>query len=184
MAKEQKQEAVEAVAPVITEDKEATKTTKKDKPEFTPEQQSFMQAKIDEIYAKFEAKAEKKAKEIEQAEKLKGMSEQERVKEELKIEKEKRQALENEKLVNQFKIELTTKGLKGDFADLIPVQDAEKAKKAVDFLSEFKTEIETPYIEKIKNLEEQVRNATLRGTTPQIVGNKAIAPKMPPNKFF
>jgi Mg-chelatase subunit ChlD len=51
------------------------------------------------------------------------------------------------------------------------VQDAEKAKKAVDFLSSYKAEIESAYTDKIKDLEEKVRNLSLRGNTPLATAN-------------
>lgn len=164
-------DTVETAKPVQTGEDKNTGADLNNKPSFSEEQQKYIDELIGKQYAKLQSKAEQKMKELEQAEKLKSMSEIERAQAELKMAREKLAEYEGEKLVSQFKVELTTKGLKSDFADFIPVQDAEKAKKAVDFLSSYKAEIESAYAEKIKSLEEQVRNLSLRGNTPLATKN-------------
>lgn len=170
-----KQQVVDTVDTTTAKaDETGAKATK---PEFNEEQQKYIDELINKQYAKLQSKAEEKLKALEQAEKLKSMSEVERAKEELKLAKEKLAEYENEKLVNQFKVELTTKGLKADFAELIPVSDADKAKKAVDFLGSYKEEIEKPLLEKIKVLEEQLRNTALKGGVPSVPSTSTEAPK-------
>jgi hypothetical protein len=174
MKMEEEKKAVDTVKtakPVDTGEDKNTGVALNNKPSFSEEQQKYIDELIGKQYAKLQSKAEQKMKELEQAEKLKSMSKIERAEAELKMAREKLAEYEREKLVSQFKVELTTKGLKPDFADFIPVQDAEKAKKAVDFLSSYKAEIESAYAEKIKDLEEKVRNLSLRGNTPLATAN-------------
>lgn len=158
-------------------------TQKKDKPNFSEEQQKYIDDLINKQYAKIQATADKKLKDIEQAERLKGMSDIEQANEKLKLAEERLAEYAQKELVNQFKVELTTKGLKAEFAELIPVNDADKAKKAVDVLSSYKSEIEKPLLEKIKELEEQVRNATLRGQAPKVSGANVETKKSIPTLF-
>ena len=125
-----------------------------------------------ELQANITATYEKKLKAIEEAEKLKSMTDSERLIAEKEMLEKELAEYRQEKLVSQFKVELTTKGLKADFADLIPVGDADKAKKAVDFLGGYKAEIEKPYLEKIKALEDQLRNGALKGGVPTVPNGK------------
>ncbi len=144
------------------------------------ESKTLTQEQVDKIIAdrltrqekSIQEKYEKKLKDIEESERLKNMSESERMHAELESTKQRLAEYEQEKLVSQFKVELTTKGLKADFADLIPVGDADKAKKAVDFLGGYKAEIEKPYLEKIKALEDQLRNGALKGGVPTVPNGK------------
>lgn len=184
MAEDAKKEVVNTVDTTPAEQDAEKDTGAKDtKPNFSDEQQKYIDGLISKQYKKLQTKADEKLKQLEQAEKLKSMSEVERAKEELRIANEKLTEYENEKLVNQFKVELTTKGLKSDFAKFIPVQDADKAKQAVDFLSSYKAEIEKGYTDKIKDLEEQVRKLSLRGNVPTGTKNTSSAPKSTPKIF-
>lgn len=168
MPEEIKGEAVDTVKTAPEIEETGTKPTK---PEFSNEQQKYIDELINKQYSKLQAKADEKLKALEQAEKLKSMSEVERQKEEYKILQEKLAVYEKEKLVNQFKVELTTKGLEADMAEFIQVQDADNAKKAVDYFSAYKAKLEKSYADKIKDLEEKVRNLSLRGNTPLATAN-------------
>lgn len=149
-----------------------------------PQDKTFSQKDVDAIIAKqktaFERMTEKKLEGFKQAEKLKGMSESERQAEELKQTQERLKEYETRELTYQYEKELTTKGLPTDFAKVIPVSDADGAKAAVDSLAKFKGDIETPLLEKIKDLETQLNNANLRGVTPKAVsGGNKTAPSIP-----
>lgn len=172
---------IQKSADTVKADNEKVETT--GKPTFTEEQQKYIDGLIDKQYAKLQAKAEEKQKEIEQAEKLKSMSEVDRLKAEQKILQEKLQKYESEKLINQFRVELTTKGLKPEFADFLAVNDADKAKQAVDFLANFKDEIVKEYEVKIKELEDNVRKITLRGTPPVVAGDSGTKAESTPTVF-
>lgn len=144
----------------------------------------------DTLAQRAEEIAQKKLEAFKQAEKLKGMSDTERIQEELKQAREEAELLkqeksnyEKERLVLQYEKELTTKGLPSDLAKLIPINDADNAKLALDGLAKFKAETEAPYLEKIKALEEQLKNASLRGTPPSAVGNTTQNKKEIPSVF-
>lgn len=146
---------------------------KKGRPEFTPEQEAYFKKTIDAEFARINKKAEKKFEELSEAEKLKNMSIEDRTKAELETAKKKIAEYEKQQLISQFKVELTEKGLPAGFADHIVVSNAESVKAAVDFLSKHQASILKEKDEKIAKLEEDLRNANLRGTTPKQVGNPA-----------
>ena len=139
----------------------------KSKVNFSPEQQAYFDEKWKAEYAKMASAMEKKIGDrLRESEKLKGMSEAERAAEELKQAKEKIAEYEKQQLVDQYKVELTEKGLPSSFAEIIPAGDAEAARKAVDTLSKFKISVEKELNAKISKLEKDLENAKLRGFTP------------------
>lgn len=140
-----------------------------DKPTFTDEQQAYIDGLIANRYKKFQETTDKKVKAIEEAQKLAGMSEAEKQATQLTSLEAKLKEYEQRDLISQYKIELSNKGITADIADALPVTDADAAKKAVDTLANWKTQIETTYASKIKELEEKLRNAELRGTVPTAV---------------
>jgi len=113
--------------------------------------------------------SEKKAKEIEEAQKLAQMSESERAAAELKKAQDIINEYKSKDFTSQLKIELQGKGLPADIAEHIKANDAESAKGSIDF---FKKLIDGKIAEKdakIKELEQQLTNANLRGVTPKAV---------------
>lgn len=110
-----------------------------------------------------EEKAAKREQELEEAVKLKSMTEKEKVEFELKKLQDEVNASKKERLITQFKIELLQAGHNPDYADFINVTDAETAKKALDFLNKDKESFDN----KIKEIEQQLKNASLRGSTPK-----------------
>lgn len=134
-----------------------------DKIIFTPEQQAHLERLLATQYAKLQSKTEKKVSEIEQAAKLANLTAEEQVQEKLKQAEQRIKDYETRELQNQFKVELSGRGLPQDFADYISAGDAEAAKKAVDFLSVYKKGFE----DKIKLLEDEVKKAGLRGAPPK-----------------
>lgn len=141
----------------------------KAKPEFTPEQQELVNKIVARELAKVQTKTEKRIAEIQEAEKLKNMSEEERRQAELESYKKKVAEYEKQHLISQFKVELSEKGLPAKYADVIPVGDAEQAANAVKFLSDYVAEIKTQYEAKITELETQLKNAGLRGAPPKSI---------------
>lgn len=145
---------------------------------------TFTQEEVNALVAKEKAKYEKvtaaKLQEFEEAQKLAKMSEAERQAIEFKKMQEKLQEYESKDLVNQFKLELTNKKLPSDFAEHIPVGNAEKAKAAVDFLSKYTDEVMAPLNARIEELTKQLKNASLRGEPPKSPSGTA-APKSIPH---
>jgi len=156
-------------------------------PTTEPVARSFTQDEVNALMAKEKAKFEKvtqsKLAEIEEAQKLASMSEAERDKAEKAKLKEELNQYKNEKLATQFKLELSSKTLPPDFADFIPVQDAEKAKAAVDFLAKYKTDIASVLQKEIDDLKQQLTNANLRGVTPKAVSGAAATKTSIPTIF-
>lgn len=111
--------------------------------------------------------AARKQKEIEEADKLKNMSAEQQQAEEVKRMKEEFAAMKREKLTAEYKTQLVRNGLPDSIADLIPVNEADKAKLAIDGLTEFKSSIETPLKAQIAELQEKLKNADMRGTPPK-----------------
>jgi hypothetical protein len=135
---------------------------------------TFTQEELDNIVKERVARAtEKKAKEIEEAQKLANMSESERSAEELKKAQGTIAEYQRKELISQFKIELQGKGLPAEFADHINVFDAEKAKAAIDFITKYKNDTISALNDKIKQLETDLNNANLRGITPKAVNGAA-----------
>lgn len=153
----------------------------KSKLNLSPEQQKLFDDKISEITRKAYERAEKKAndklKAIEEAERLKNMSESEKQAERIKQYEEKIAEYEQRDLKNQFKVELSAAGLPQEYADYIPVSNADKAKEAITFLKNFKDKIVNDYEKRIKELESQLKAAQMRTPAPKapggIVGSKA-----------
>lgn len=153
----------------------------KDKLQLTPEQQKLFDDKIGEITRKAYERAEKKAndklKAIEEAERLKNMSASEQQAERIKQYEAKIAEYEQRDLKNQFKVELSSAGLPQEYADYIPVNDAENAKSAINFLKTFKDGIVGEYEKRVKELETQLKAAQLRTPAPKatsgMVGDKA-----------
>lgn len=151
----------------------------KDEPlTFTQKQQEFINNLIAKEYKKINDKAEKKIQEMAEAEKLKNMTDAERMQAELKAAKEKIANFERQQLINQYEVELTAKGLPREIAKYLPVTDADSAKEVVDYLGSYKTAVEEPLKAKITELEEELKNANLRGFIPRSVGtdNKGSVP--------
>lgn len=150
--------------PVVTEEE-------KEKLSLTAEQQKLFDDKIREITKRASERAERKAnaklKEIEEAERLKNMSESEQQAEKIKRYEARIAELEGERLKNQFKIELSNAGLPNELANFIPVQDADKAKDAIDFFKKFKAEMANEYEKKISELETQLKSAQMRTPAPK-----------------
>lgn len=148
---------------------------------------TYTQEELNAIIAKEVGKVEKitqsKLKELEEAERLKGMSEAERQAAELKKAREELNQYKNEKLATQFKLELSNKTLPPDFADFIPVADAEKAKAAVDFLAKYKADITSVLQKEIDELKQQLTNANLRGVTPKAVSGGGTTKTELPKTF-
>lgn len=166
---------------IMEEVKEVVKETTQE-PEvkgktFTQDDLNAFMAKAE---AKFEKKTAAKLQEIQEAQKLAGMSETDRMSAENKTLKERLALNEQEKLITQFGKELLIKGLPAEFAEYIPVSDADKAKGAVDFLSTYKANIEKPLTERIAELEKLLSNANLRGTAPKAaIGTTAVVKPLP-----
>lgn len=147
----------------------------------SPEQQKLLDDKIGEITRKAYERAEKKAndklKAMEEAERLKNMSESEQQAERIKQYEARIAEYEQRDLKNQFKVELSAAGLPQEYADFIPVNNADGAKEAINFLKNFKEGIVTAYEKRIKELESQLKAAQLRTPAPKatggIVGDKA-----------
>lgn len=147
------------------------------------EKTTFTKAEVDEmlkgrmtqddvnriVSERVKRESEKKAKEIEEAQKLAQMSESERAAAELKKAQDIINEYKTKEFTSQLKIELQSKGLPADIANHIKASDAESAKNSIDF---FKKLIDGKIAEKdakIKELEQQLTNANLRGTTPKAV---------------
>ncbi len=111
---------------------------------FSPEQQEYVNKIVARELKRMQDKTDKKILEIQEAEKLKNMSEEERRQAEIEGYKKKIADYEKQGLVNQFKTELATKGLPSEYADFIPVADAEQASKAVKFLEDYSAKIKAP----------------------------------------
>lgn len=172
---EQTNETNNNAADVVIADEDKSKLN------LSPEQQKLFDDKISEITRKAYERAEKKAndklKAIEEAERLKNMSESEKQAERIKQYEEKIAEYEQRDLKNQFKVELSAAGLPQEYADYIPVSNADKAKEAITFLKSFKDKIVNDYEKRIKELESQLKAAQMRTPAPKvpggIVGSKA-----------
>jgi hypothetical protein len=144
---------------------------------------TFTQEEVNALIAKetgkVEARISKKLSDIEEAEKLKTMSEAERHAAELKKRDEKIAEYEREKLTAQYKAELATKGLPPEIADVLPVANAEAAAAAIKGLQKMMSEKDKA----IKDLQEQLNNANLRGKPPQAPTQQQAASKTLP-KFL
>lgn len=148
------------------------------------QEKTFTQAELNDIIAKqrakFEEVTEKKIAGFKEAEKLKGMSADERTMAELEQARERIAQFEVSQLETQYRSELLEKGLPASFAKVLQVNDAEKAKLSIDSLTSFKLEIEKPLNDKIKDLEEQLKNASIRGNAPPAsTGGQKIAKAIP-----
>lgn len=130
---------------------------------------------VEKETAKVLQKSEQKLNEIREAEKLKGMTEAERIQHENDTLKGKLKEYETAQLKNQVKLTLSEKGLPGDIADYLHVDDAEKAKSAIDFLSGYVAKEKEPLQAKITELEAKLNAANLRGAPPKA----AIQPNQP-----
>lgn len=156
---------------VETPEQPAAEPAGKEEPvSFTPKQQEFINSLIAKEYKKINDKAEKKMQEMAEAEKLKNMTDAERMQAELKAAKEKIANFERQQLINQYEIELAEKGLPKEIAKYIPVSEAEAAKEVVDRLGSYRASVEEPLKTKIAELEEELKNASLRGYPPKSVG--------------
>lgn len=162
----------------VTETTAAQAETKpegaKDKVEFSPEQQEYLDRVIAREYAKMQKKAEAKIEEFKEAERLKNMSDAERQSAELETARKRIAEFERERLVQQYSVELAEKGLPKELAELIPAQNAESAKKAIDYLANYKAQVEKPLSDRIKELEEEIKNANLRGTPPKAASGTGV----------
>lgn len=131
-----------------------------------PPDKTFTQADLDQIIngvkAKFERQYENKLAEIEEARKLAEMSEAEKQGHLLKQYEAKIAEYERTNLINQYKVELSNKGINAELAKFVNVSDAEEAKQAIDYLAKFKENTEQPLQTKIAELEEKLKNAELR----------------------
>ena len=133
---EENKTAVTGTATATTEtNTEAGKATETKKPEFTPEQEAYMQKMLNKEYAKFATKFEKKESEIKEVTKKEGLSEIDQVKADLEAERQLRRRAEADNL-------LTIKGLKSSDADensfllqFVTGKDAEDTSKRIDVLS-------------------------------------------------
>lgn len=172
---EQTNETNTNASDVVIAEEEKTKLA------LSPEQQKLLDDKIGEITRKAYERAEKKAndklKAIEEAERLKNMSESEQQSERIKQYEAKLAEYEQRDLKNQFKVELSAAGLPQKYADFIPVNNADGAKEAINFLKNFKESIVTEYEKRIKELDSQLKAAQMRTPAPKatggIVGDKA-----------
>lgn len=174
---EQTNETNNNVADIVIADDDKSKLN------LSPEQQKLFDDKINEITRKAYERAEKKAndklKAIEEAERLKNMSESEKQAEQIKQYEAKIAEFEQRELKNQFKVELSAAGLPQEYADYIPVSNAEKANEAITFLKDFKDKIVTDYEKHIKELESQLKAAQMRTPAPKAPG-VAVASKASP----
>lgn len=151
--------------------------------ELTPDQQKWFDEKVREATRKASERAEKrveeraaaKLKEIEEAERLKNMTESEKRDEEIRQYKAKIADFEQRELKNQFKVELAAAGLPQECADFIPARNAEEAKEAISFFKSFKDGIVSAYEKRIKELESQLKSAQMRTSAPKVprIGDKA-----------
>lgn len=173
---EQNETNTEAMDVMVTDEDKA-------KLALTPEQQKIFDDMVREATRKAAERAEKKAsaklKEIEEAERLKNMSESEKQAEIIKKYQARIAELEKKELTNQFKIELTNAGLPKEFADIIPVSDADKAKEAIDFFKKYKDGIVDEYEKKIKELESQLKAAQMRTPAPKTTGTQPVRSASP-----
>lgn len=153
----------------------------------SPELQKLFEDKLKEASRKAYERAEKrveertaaKLKEIEEAEKLKSMSESEKQEAILKQYQAKIAEYEQKELKSQFKIELSESGLPQEYADIIPVNDADKAKEAINFLKNFKASLIEPYEKRTKELEAQLKAAQLRSPAPRATDSSLIQSASP-----
>lgn len=145
----------------------ATEQTDTGKVEFTPEQQAMLEKILAREAEKVQRRTEKRLQELQEAEKLKNMSDADRTVAELEQARQKLAEYEREKLAVQYAVELAEKGLPKELAAVIPVTDAEQAKAAVDALANLKKQTEAPLLAKIDELEKQLKNTNLRGTPPK-----------------
>jgi len=176
-------QAAETQATPVTKTVEETATTTQTAE--TPKSKTFSQEELDRIVSERVKRAtEKKAAEIQEAQKLAQMSESERAVAELKTAKEKLLQYENDKLVTQFKLELSTKALPPEFAEIIPVADAEKANAAVKFLSTYKETLIAEKQKEIDVLKEQLKNAEIRGVVPKAVSGSTAGKHSLPGTIF
>ncbi len=151
---------------------EQKKQSEETKVSFSAEQQAHIDKMIAAEKARIEARVEKRnaehLKALEEAERLKSMSEAERKEAELEQARQKIAEYERKELTNQFKVELSSKGLPTHFVDHFAISNADQAKGAIDTLSKFKEEIETPLKDENKRLQDELANARLKGFAPKI----------------
>lgn len=170
---EQNETNTNAVDVTVTEDEKARLA-------LSEEQQKIFDDKVREATRKAAERAEKrveeraaaKLKEIEEAERLKNMSESDKQAAIIKKYEARIAELENKELMNQFRVELSREGLPQEYADMIPVNDADAAKNAIDFLKKYTTEIKEGYEKKIKELESELKAANMRTAAPKAVGGQ------------
>ena len=168
----------------------ATQTagTEPAKTEAVPTPKTFTQEQLNKISARqkasYQRMAEKKAAAIltqqQEKQRLDGLPESERLKADYEKTKERLAKYEAEATIMRLERDLAAKGLPADLASVIPISDAAKSKDAVETIAKFKEGVEAPLLEKIKDLEQQLNNANLRGVTPKAVsGGNKTAPSIP-----
>ena len=146
--------------------------------------QDEVEAMLKKEYAKTVKRLESKQAEQAEAARLEKLSGEEKTKAELEAANKKLAEYAQKDLVSQFKIELTAKGLPSEFADSLQIGKAEEAHALVKVLSDFKSGIEKAQAEKITKLEEELRNANLRSTTPPKAGGFLSQDKPEPRPFI
>jgi len=136
-------------------------------------EKTYTQKELNDILAKEKGKFEKlsqsKIAEIEEAQKLAKMSETERQAAEYKKLQEENETYKREKLVFEFEKQLSEKGLPSGLAKYVSFKDADSASVAIKGIDEVIKAHDAPKDARIKELEQQLTNANLRGTTPKAV---------------
>jgi len=159
----------EEIKPAVVDDTAKNETLQMDaqaqKEERTFTRDEFnkaLSAEKDKVKKQLEEIAEKKFQDIQEAERLKGLSEVDRLKALLEKKDAETQEFQRRELTNQFKVELTEKGLPSEIVSFIDIKNADVAKSAVDFFSKYKDGLIKPFADKVAELEDKLRNATIR----------------------
>lgn len=133
---------------------------------FTQEQ---LNAIIAKELAKVEAKSAQKQKEIEETEKLKTMTETQKQALEFQKIKDELATFKRGQFAAEYKAQLIERGLPGELAQVMPVEDAEKAQIVLENLEKFKITLLAEKDKRIEELEKELKNAGMRGTPPKSV---------------
>lgn len=141
---------------------------------------TYTQEEVNEVVQERFARERKKAEEsiknavkkktvaIREAEKLKNLSTEDRYKAQLDSYKKKIIDLEQKELRNQFKLELSNRGIPTEIADTLPINDAKQADAVLQILESMKSN----YDKELQDLKVQANKSNLRGIAPKSTSSK------------
>ena len=140
-------------------------------PKYTDDDVNNIVAKrVGEALKKFETTSAQKQKEIEEADKLKNMTEEQKRVAEFQKLKEELSSFKRGQFAAEYKAQMVEKGLPGNLSQVLPVEDAEKAKMVIDELEKFKSDIIAAKDKEIADLRAKITNTEMRGTPPKAAG--------------